>query len=74
VIKTSVYLSAEDASALRRVSQQTGRSQAELIREAVARVVADAPRRQFRSRAMGSGPPYTRPSADEVEGRVRRPE
>lgn len=72
-MKTSVYLDAEDAAALRRVAQQTGRSQADLIREAVARVVADAPQRTFRSRGMGSGPPYARPTVDEVETRVRGP-
>lgn len=71
MVKTSVYLTPEDAAALRRVAQQTGRSQAELIREAVAAIVADAPARTFRSRGLGSGPAYAPPDPDEVEARVR---
>jgi hypothetical protein len=38
--KTSVYLNRDEAEGLRRVSVMTGRSQAELIREGVRRVIA----------------------------------
>ena len=71
MVKTSVYLTPEDAAALRRLSQQTGRSQAELLREAVAAIVAAAPARTFRSRGLGSGPAYSRPDPDEIEARLR---
>lgn len=71
MVKTSVYLTPEDAAALRRAAQLTGRSQAALIREAVALVVSEAPKRVFHSRAVGSGPAYQRPSPDEVEARLR---
>lgn len=37
--KTSVYLTDDQAEALRRVSVDTGKSQADLIREAVQRVI-----------------------------------
>lgn len=39
--KTSVYLTDDQAEALRRVSVETGKSQANLIREAVQRVIDD---------------------------------
>lgn len=71
MVKTSVYLSEEEAAGLRRLATATGRSQAELIREGVRRLMHEEPPRRFRSRALGSGPPYARPSADEVEAHVR---
>lgn len=71
MVKTSVYLPTEDAAALRRVAQQSGRSQAELIREAVATIVADAPKRRFHSRGLGSGPAYSPPDPDAIEARLR---
>ncbi|MGQ0623959.1 MAG: CopG family transcriptional regulator, partial [Sporichthyaceae bacterium] len=52
MVKTSVYLTPEDAAALRRVAEQSGRSQAELIRAAVATSVASAPERRFHSRGL----------------------
>jgi Arc/MetJ-type ribon-helix-helix transcriptional regulator len=54
MIKTIVYLSEEEAEALRRTAAQTGRSQSELIREGVRRVTAGR-RRRFRSMGVGEG-------------------
>jgi hypothetical protein len=53
--KTSVYLTADEAEGLRRLAVREGRSQAELIREGVRRLIEDAPpvKRAFRS--MGAG-------------------
>jgi hypothetical protein len=31
----------------------------------------DEPTRRFRSRGLGSGPPYEPPTADEIEARIR---
>ena len=47
--KTTVYLNDDEAEALRQLAAATGTSQAELIREAVRRAVAQPPERQFRS-------------------------
>jgi ribbon-helix-helix CopG family protein len=55
MIKTTVYLDEGDAAALRRMSVQTGRSQAEIIREAIAAAVAPARRRKFKSFGKGHG-------------------
>lgn len=52
--KTTVYLTDEEAEALRRTAARTGRSQSELIREGVRRVTGRGARR-FRSMAMGEG-------------------
>jgi Arc/MetJ-type ribon-helix-helix transcriptional regulator len=54
--KTSVYLTKDEAEGLRQLAVREGRSQAELIREGVRRVITEAatPRR-FRSRAVGRG-------------------
>ncbi len=66
--KTSVYLTNEEADELRRVSIREGRSQAELIREGVRHVIAEAgaERRAFRSLGMGrgGGDPYQRWGTD----------
>jgi len=55
--KTSVYLSDEEAEALRVFAESSGRSQAEIIRDAVRRAVAagGAPQRVFHSMGMGHG-------------------
>ena len=55
--KTSVYLSDEEADALRVFAESSGRAQAEIIRDAVRRAVAEggAPQRVFRSMGMGHG-------------------
>jgi hypothetical protein len=55
VIKTTVYLDEADAAALRRMAAQTGRSQAEIIREAVAAATAPARRRKLKSLGTGHG-------------------
>jgi hypothetical protein len=55
VIKTTVYLEESDAAALRRMAAQTGRSQAEIIREAIAAATAPARRRKFKSLGKGRG-------------------
>ncbi len=52
--KTTVYLSEEEAEALRRTAAETGRSQSELIREGIRRVTSRRPRR-FRSLGAGEG-------------------
>ena len=60
--KTSVYLTDQEAEQLRQLSIRDGRAQAELIREGVRRVIAEAgaARRQYRSlgKGKGGGRPY----------------
>jgi hypothetical protein len=70
--KTSVYLDDDEAEGLRRVAIRTGRSQAELIRDGVRRVIADeeAQPRVFHSMGVGEGPPYEPWSADELYEKV----
>jgi Arc/MetJ-type ribon-helix-helix transcriptional regulator len=51
--KTTVYLSDEEAQALRRRAAETGQSQSELIRQGVRRVTR--PHRQRRFASMGAG-------------------
>ena len=55
--KTSVYLSDEEADALRRAAETTGRSQAELIRDGIRRVVSATgiQARVFHSMGIGHG-------------------
>ncbi|MGH2857900.1 MAG: ribbon-helix-helix protein, CopG family [Solirubrobacteraceae bacterium] len=69
MIKTTVYLRDSDAAAVRRIAAETGRSQADVIREAIASAAALRPRR-FRSAgiARGTGEPVAE-HADEI---VRR--
>ena len=54
--KTTVHLSDEEVAALRQLAAATGRSQAELIREASRHAAAQAPPRRFRSLGKGAGP------------------
>ena len=54
--RTTVYLTEQDVEGLRRTAAATGRSQAELIREGVQRVISDTPPRRFHSMGMGRGP------------------
>jgi Arc/MetJ-type ribon-helix-helix transcriptional regulator len=56
--KTSVYLTVDEAESLRRLSVREGRSQAELIREGIRRVIeeVDAKPRIFRSLGAGRAP------------------
>ena len=60
--KTSVYLTDREAEQLRQLSIRDGRPQAELIREGVRHVIAEAgaERRQYRSlgKGKGGGRPY----------------
>jgi Ribbon-helix-helix protein, copG family len=51
--KTAVYLNDEEVEALRQLAAATGRSRAELIREAIRHVAAQAPPRRFRSLGKG---------------------
>jgi predicted transcriptional regulator len=62
MIRTTVYLDERDAAALRRMAAQTGRSQASIIREAVAEATRPARRRTFKSHgaARGTGEPIGR--------------
>ncbi len=68
--KTSVYLSDQEAEQLRLLSVRDGRPQAELIREGVRHVIAEADpaRRQYRSlgKGRGGGQPYERWPAAEL--------
>ena len=69
--KTSVYLSDDEAEGLRRVAASEGIAQAELIREGVRRVIADADEsrpRTFHSlgKGHGGGRPYERWSSEEL--------
>lgn len=53
--KTTVYLDDELAEQLSRLARVSGRSQAELLREGVGRILEDAPKREFRSLGKGRG-------------------
>lgn len=70
VVKTTVYLDDRDAAALRRIAAETGRSQAEIIRDAIGHVTRAAGPRRLRSAGVGhgGGTPVAR-HADEI---VRR--
>lgn len=72
--KTSVYLTDEEAEELRRVSLRERRPQAELIREGVRHVIAEAgvERRVFRSlgKGRGDGEPYERWDSNDVYEKV----
>jgi predicted DNA-binding protein len=67
MVKTTVYLDERDAAALRRMAAETGRSQAEIIREAISRTTRAADGRRLRSSAVGrgTGEPIAR-RADEI--------
>lgn len=53
--KTSVYLTEEEAEGLRRLAVREGRSQAELIREGVQRVIADVGSQPRTFHSLGAG-------------------
>jgi predicted transcriptional regulator len=55
MIRTTVYLDERDAAALRRMAAQTGRSQASIIREAVAEATRPARQRTFKSHGAARG-------------------
>ncbi len=60
MVKTTVYLEERAAVALRRMAAETGRSQADIIREAIGRATQVVGPRRLRSAAVGQG------SGDEV--------
>jgi hypothetical protein len=62
--KTTVYLNDEEVAALRQLAAATGRSQAELIREAIRHAAAKAPPRRFRSLGKGEGTGASAPHWD----------
>ena len=66
-MKTTVYLDERDAAALRRIAAETGRSQADIIREAIGRATRTIGPRRLRSAAAGhgSGEPVAR-AADAI--------
>jgi len=68
--KTSVYLTAEEAEGLRRLAVREQRSQADLIREGIRRVIGagGTQPREFRSlgRGRGGGRPYEKWAADDL--------
>jgi len=72
--KTSVYLEEHEAAGLRRVAASTGRSQADLIREGVRRVIAEEESvpRVFHSMGVGEGDgrPYEPWDPDELYEKV----
>jgi Arc/MetJ-type ribon-helix-helix transcriptional regulator len=72
--KTTVYLSDDEADALRRAAVATGRSQSELIREGVRRVTGRKRDRRFHSmgKGEGTGEPVGR-RAEELLARTLKP-
>lgn len=71
--KTTVYINESQAERLGRLATSSGRSQAELIREGVERVLAEAPSRTFRSMGKGrsGGRADRRWDADELYRKAR---
>lgn len=67
MVKTTVYLREDEAAALRRLAAQSGRSQADIIREAVTAVTRAAGPRDFHffGAGRGSGEPVGE-HADEI--------
>jgi hypothetical protein len=72
--KTSVYLTDDEAEALRRASEVSGRSQSELLREGVRHVVETVGVRERTFHSMGAGhgggAPYQLPDPDELYAHV----
>ncbi len=73
VNKTTVYIDESQAERLGRLATASGRSQAELIREGVERVLSEAPPRAFRSMGKGrsGGKADRRWDADELYRKAR---
>lgn len=71
--KTTVYIDDSQAERLGRLATASGRSQAELIREGVERVLSEAPPRTFRSMGKGhsGGNGDRRWDADELYRKAR---
>jgi predicted DNA-binding protein len=55
MVKTTIYIDERDAAALRRMSRETGRSQAEIIREAIGMTTRTLGPRKFASAGVGRG-------------------
>lgn len=74
MLKTTVYLDESDAAALRRLADATGRSQAELMREAIAEKARSAGPRKlgFIAAGHGSGEPVGRHADEIVRGELGR--
>ena len=53
--KTTVYLTEEEPERLRRFSDEAGKSQAELVREGVRRLLGRRGKRKFHSLGLGKG-------------------
>lgn len=70
--KTTVYLDESQAERLGRLSGAVGRSQAELIREGVERVLSEAPPRTFHSMGKGRGGGTGSPRRWDAEGLDRK--
>lgn len=66
--KTTLYLRDDEAAELRRVAAQTGRSQADLLREALRHVLSVETTRAFHSmgKGRGTGAPYQPWEADDL--------
>lgn len=54
--KTTVYLADQEAEGLRRLAAEAGKSQAELVREGVRRLLGQHRKRKFHSLGLGKGP------------------
>lgn len=59
--KTTVYLADDEAEGLRRLAAEAGKSQAELVREGVRRLLGQRSKRKFRSLGLGKGPGSSAP-------------
>jgi hypothetical protein len=70
MVKTTVYIDEEQAVALRRISARTGRSQAQIIRDAISRETSEAPPRVFKSHGVGRG--TGEPIAERADEILRR--
>jgi len=73
VHKTTVYIDDSQAERLGRLATASGRSQAELIREGVERVLTEVPSRTFHSMGKGrsGGNVNRRWGADELYAKTR---
>lgn len=66
VIRTTVMLPEEDKRALERLSARTGTSEAELIRQGVKRILAEAPRPRPRVGFISIGDGRSAAETDEM--------
>jgi Ribbon-helix-helix protein, copG family len=64
--KTTVYLNEDEIEGLRRAAAETGKSQAELIREGVRRLLREGPKRKFHSMSRGAGESRPRWSSEDL--------